>query len=251
MQRVSIGSFLVLGLISSVASAQTLSLDAQERSTAISIPSFAVGDSGVNQSEVAIGFDPFVSDLQGSVPSAGATAGATADSFFSAFGNDFVLSGLGGASYDVQSDSVTAVTSADSVFSVTFALEQETEYLLDGFGTFLPATGNASSFLVRLVEGTDALTTDPGAVIAEAFGDENEPVEFPGARLSRSFQQSSSLLAGTYTLYGQAGVSGLETNGEISASYDVALELINVIPEPSTAGAVLAGLGLLAARRRR
>ena len=142
-------------------------------------------------------------------------------------------------------------TFADSEYAVTFTVDMATNYSLTGTGTYIDGAGGAGGYRVALLAGTDTFSPDPLDTVFSSFGFADMGPDFDGMVEVVPFANAGVLAPGTYTIVGDAGVSGGINGGNpVTGSYAFELRLFNTVPEP-TAGLVLAGLAAVFAGRRR
>ncbi|MGI4791492.1 MAG: hypothetical protein ACRYFS_21910 [Janthinobacterium lividum] len=220
------------------ASAQITVTSASRNSTAYG--EFPFGDGTVSDSTTANGVFS-ASDtryLDGSNDGIGVST-ATQSSNISTVPTLLSVSGFGTSSLDSQFFSGNPYSmAADSQVNVTFTLDQTTPFALFGSTSVSAGGGSAASFTL-----TDQ--TSNSTVFSSA----------PNA----AFQDSGSLLAGTYSLVADTNSSGgvQTSNGSFNFAFDAGPVAVAAVPEASTTvsfGLLLAlGMGgvVIAAKKKK
>ncbi|MBB6430512.1 PEP-CTERM sorting domain-containing protein [Algisphaera agarilytica] len=234
--------------------AGNVTLDAQDRETSVLIQARTGPADNVDVTNAAPGFGLFDDTIDeglviGDPPPQVSNAFAAQTSSQGVDGPDFVFDAAGNVSYD--SVETFTLTFADSEYAVTFTVDMSTNYSLTGTGTYIDGAGGAGGYRVALLKGTETFSPDPMDTVFTSFGFADQGPDFDGLVEVVPFADAGTLDPGTYTIVGDAGVSGgINAGNPVTGSYDFELRLFDTVPEPTT-GLVLAGLVVAMAGRRR
>ena len=252
MTRPHAAFLLGLAFLCTSAFGAAVTVDTQNRSVHVAIPSIDGVTPDVDETVTAPDASPFNQTLDRTLTQFEQTNHALASqtSSFSEPADIFTVLALGETRSSATG--VEGIVLAESNFSVTFTLAESRDYSISGTASFPDTGAGASDFSVTL--------TGPGGTIQSFTKADFNPNLNDGTQINPTFDESGTLAAGQYTLAADSGVSGGTNVNEILASYDVTFTASageppppGVIPLPAGVypGMIMLGaLGVAAMRKR-